>query len=94
MIGHSIHAASSACMLKRHQSGLQRIVAPILQTPRRLAVRILLRLLLLGEVPLAIRDYATHVRDIVLIVLFRVLLGVLVQDLNDLAPAVLAIPAY
>lgn len=60
---------------------------PILQAAIALAVRVPLGLLLLREVPLAVRDDAAHVVDVVLVVLGRVLLGVLFQDLDDLAAA-------
>lgn len=62
-------------------------MAPILQTPRTLRLRILLRFLLLRQMPLAIRHDAAHVVDIVLVVFIRVLVGVLLEDGDDFAAA-------
>ena len=61
-------------------------MAPVLQTPRGLAIGILLRLLFLRKVPLAVRDHTPHVRYVVLVIMLGVLLRVLLQDLDDLAP--------
>jgi len=48
---------------------------------------ILLGLLLLRKMAFAVRNDLSHVRQVVLIVLLVVLLGVLFQDLDDLATA-------
>lgn len=53
----------------------------------RLARMILLGLLLLRKMAFAVRNDLSHVRQVVLIVLLVVLLGVLFQDLDDLATA-------
>lgn len=45
--------------------------------PVRFAVGILLCVLFLGKVTLAIRDDSPHVVDVILVVLFRVLSGIL-----------------
>lgn len=70
-----------------------RIVAPILQTPRALALRIFLRLLLLRQVPLAVRHDAAHVVDVVLVVLVGVLFGVLFEDGDDFAATEIHTPS-
>lgn len=69
-----------------HSLRLLRVVPPVLQALVTLAVRVLLRLLFLRQVPLAVRNHLAHVIDVVLVVLGGILLGVLFQDGDDLAP--------
>jgi hypothetical protein len=66
-------------------SSLLRIVTPVLQTLIALAIRILLRLLLLRKMPLTIRHYLTHMINIFLLVFTSVFRWVLLQDGDDLA---------
>lgn len=61
-------------------------MSPILQTLITLTLRILLRLLLLRQMPLTIRHHLAHVIDILLLVLFRIFLGVFLQDGDDFSP--------
>lgn len=63
-------------------------MAPILQTPRTLAIRIPLRLLLLRQVTFAVRHHFAHVVDVVLVVLLRVTFGVFLKDGYDFAAAI------
>ena len=53
-------------------------MSPVLQAPRRLALRILLRFLFLREMPLAVSHHPPHMSYVFLVVatwtLFRVLL--------------------
>lgn len=63
-------------------------MTPVLQTLRRLRVRILLRFALLCEMAPAVTDDLPHVREIVLVVMRRIFLGILFQDLDDLTAAV------
>ena len=62
---------------------------PILQRPRTPTLRILLRLPLLRQMPLAISNSLAHVIDVLLVVLVRIAFGILLQDCNDLATATL-----
>lgn len=72
-----------------HLSGLVRIMAPVLQTLIALAVRVLLRLLLLCQMSFAVGSYAAYVRDVILVVFGRILSRVLAEDLDDFAAAAL-----
>ena len=58
---------------------------PILQTLITLTIRILLRLLLLRQMALTIRNYFAHVINIILLILAWILFGVLVKNSDDLA---------
>ena len=71
-----------------NMSRLLRIVTPIPKRARRFAIRVLLRLALLRQMPLAVRHHLAHVLDVVFLVLLRVLLRVLLEDRDDLATAV------
>lgn len=62
-------------------------MAPILQTPRALAVRILLGLALLRQMPLAVGHHLAHVVDVVLVICLGVLVRVLLEDFDNLSPA-------
>ena len=62
-------------------------MTPVLQTLVALAIRVLLRLLLLRQMPLAVRNDLAHVGQVFFIVLLRVFLWILLQDLDDLAAA-------
>ena len=62
-------------------------MTPILQALRTLTIRILLGLALLRQMPLAIGDYFPHMRDILLVILVRIFVGILPQDLDNLATA-------
>jgi hypothetical protein len=66
---------------------LLRVMAPVLQTPRALAVRILLGLVLLRQMPLAVGHHLAHVIDVVLVVGLGVLVRVLLEDFDNLSPA-------
>jgi hypothetical protein len=66
-------------------------MSPILQTLITLTIRILLRLLLLRQMPLAIRSHAAHMRDVIFVVSRGVFLRVLLQDLDDFAAAVVRV---
>lgn len=66
---------------------LLRIMPPVLQTARALAVRILLGLALLRQMPLAVGHHLAHVIDVVLIVGLGVLVRVLLEDFDNLSPA-------
>lgn len=61
---------------------------PILQTSITFTIRILLRLLLLRQMPFTVCSDSTHVRDVAFVVFRRVFLRVLLQDLDYLAAAV------
>lgn len=63
---------------------------PILQTLITLTIRILLRLLLLRKMSLAVRNDLAHVINVVLLILVGVLLGILLQDGNNLAAAIVS----
>jgi hypothetical protein len=65
-------------------------MSPILQALVTLTIRILLRLLLLRQMPLAVRHDLPHMINIVLIVLAWILLGILLQNRNDLAAGIVA----
>ena len=60
------------------------IVAPVLQALVAIAVSILLCFLFLGKMTIIIRSHLAHVNYIVLVVLGRIPLRILLQDLNDL----------
>jgi hypothetical protein len=60
-------------------------MAPILQALVAVAVGVLLGLLLLCQMTLVIRSDLAHMRQVVLVVLGRVLLGILFEDLDDLS---------
>lgn len=62
-------------------------MAPILEALRTATVRILLRLAFLRQVTLIIGDDLAHVLDVLFVVLARVFLRVLLQDLDDFAAA-------
>lgn len=49
-------------------------------------VRVLLCLLLLRKMALAVCDHLPHMVDVILVILFRVLLRILLKDLNNLPP--------
>ena len=66
---------------------LSRIVSPIHQALEAIAVGVLLGLPLLGEMPFVVGSNSAHMGQIILIVLLGILLGVLLQDLNDLTTA-------
>lgn len=70
---------------------LLRIMPPILQALRTLALRVLLRLVLLRQMPFTVRHDLAHVVDVVLVVFFRVLLRVLFEDGDDFAAAAVAV---
>jgi len=63
-------------------------MTPVLQRLRTLAVRVLLRLAFLRQVPLVVRHHLAHVLQVVVVVFAGVFLRVLLQDLDDLAAAV------
>ena len=86
-----VHLPSSAFRSTSLHLRPRRVMPPVLQAARGPALRILLGLLLLREVALAVGHYAPHVSDVVLVVGVRVLLGVLVQDLDDFAAAAWAL---
>ena len=67
-------------------SFLLRIMTPIFQRLIALAVRILLGFLLLREMPFAVCCHPSHMRNVFFLVLRGILVGVLLQDLDDLAP--------
>jgi hypothetical protein len=58
---------------------------PVFQTLITLAVRVLLSLLFLRKMSLAVRNNLAHVVNVILLVLARILLGVLLQNCDDLA---------
>lgn len=60
-------------------------MSPILKAPRAPTIRVLRGLVLLREVPLAIRDDAAHVVDVAVVVSVWVFVRVLFEDLYDLA---------
>lgn len=60
-------------------------MAPIFERLVALTIGVLLSFFLLGEVALAICSDSSHVRDVVLVVLARILFGILLKNLNDLA---------
>ena len=60
---------------------------PVLQALRTLTIRILFGLALLRKMSLAIRHYFPHMRYIILVILFRVLVGILLQNLYNLTTA-------
>lgn len=66
------------------ESRFLRIVAPVLQALVAIAIGVLLGFLLLGKMSFVIRCHLPHVRDVVFNVLGRVLLGILLQNLDDL----------
>lgn len=72
----------SASMLR-----LLRIMAPVLQASRALALGVLLRFPFLGQMSLTIRHHLPHVCDVLLLVCVGVLVWVLLEDLDDLAAA-------
>jgi hypothetical protein len=59
-------------------------MSPIFQALITLAIRILLGLLFLCQMPLAISNHLTHVIDIVLFVLAWVFVGIVLQDGDNL----------
>lgn len=63
-------------------------MAPVLEAPGALAIRVLRGLALLREVALAVSDDAAHVVDVAVIVRARVFVRVLLKDLYDLAATV------
>ena len=63
---------------------------PILQRLITLALGVLLRFPLLCQMPLVIRHHLAHVGNIFLFILVGILLGILLQDLDDLATTVSA----
>ena len=60
-------------------------MTPIFERLVALAVGVLLSLLLLRQMALAIRCHSSHMRNVVAVVLARILFGVLLEDLDDLA---------
>lgn len=76
------------------RSGSQRILSflgimsPVLQTLIALTTRIMLSLLLLRKMPFAVRNDFAHVINIVLLVLAGILFGILLQNGDDSAAAV------
>ena len=71
-------------------SSARRVMTPILQAPRALAVGVLCRSAsLLREVALAVGDDAAHVVDIAVVVAIRIPVRVLLQNLYDLATAII-----
>lgn len=64
------------------------VVSPITKASITLAVGVLLRRLLLRQVPFAVGNNLAHVWDVLIVISFGVLLGVLLEDLNDFSPTV------
>lgn len=63
-------------------------MSPILQTLITFAIGVLLCLLFLSKMPLAIRHDLPHMIDVVLLILAGVLLGILLENRNNLAARV------
>lgn len=62
-------------------------MSPVLQTPITLTRSILLRRLLLRQMPLAIRHDATHMVDVFVRVLRRLFGGIVLENRHDFATA-------
>jgi len=62
-------------------------MTPVLQRPVAVAIGVLLGLLLLSQMTLVISSHSPHVLQIVLIIFGWILLWVLLQDLDNLPPA-------
>lgn len=60
-------------------------MAPVLQRLVAFTVGVLLCFLLLRKMPLAIRDHFPHVLKVLFVILVRIFVGILVQNLDDLA---------
>lgn len=61
-------------------------MAPVLQALVAITVCVLLGLLFLRQMAFIVRSYLAHMCQVVLVVLRGVLLGILFQDLDNLAP--------
>lgn len=75
---------SRTLYLAIYELRLLRIMSPVLQTLVGVAASVLFGLLLLGEVPLVVCCHLSHMGDIILVILGRVLFGILLEDLNNL----------
>jgi hypothetical protein len=63
-------------------------MSPVLQALIRVAIRVLFGLFLLRKMALVIRGDFPHMRDIFLVIFGRILLWVLLENLNDLSPTI------
>ena len=63
-------------------------MAPVFQRLIALAVGVLLGLLFLCEMSFAVRDYLSHMLEIFFLILIRVLVGIFIQDLVNVAVSI------
>lgn len=78
------HSHSCKC------SSLLGVVTPVFQALVALAIRVLLRLVLLRKMPLAVCYHLAHVVNVFLFILVRVLLRIVLQYSNDFTTRIMA----